>query len=100
MSLHEADTLLTLRWLIAHALRNALDLAEEQTSEAIALVVVESLQAKFGGSEVYIPAISPMQRYEQIKAIANGKNRHEVCQRFGISQSTYYKAIKKCQKSR
>ena len=89
----EADTLLALRWNIAAALRQALATGEPQ-AEHIAEAVVEALQATFGGNELYIPATPKSRRYAEIRRLATGNNRREVCHALNISPTTYYRALK------
>ena len=91
----ESDTLLTLRWHIAAALRMSHGGIGEPESEAIAAAIVEALQGQIGGTSLYIPAVPAHKRYEQIRQLANGSNRDEICHCLHIGKTTYYRAFKR-----
>jgi Mor family transcriptional regulator len=66
----------------------------ERFSEAEALEVKLRLSREFGGGEVYVPKIQRDVARDTVRREFNGRNRKELCARFGLSRSGFYKIIK------
>ena len=61
-----------------------------------ALVIVEGIRARFGGSLLYIPKGEKMDRAArdaEIFAAFTGRNHRELARRYGLTVSTIYDVI-------
>lgn len=63
-------------------------------SSALSKAVMSRLQKLLGKNTVYFPEKITTARYAQIRHEFNGINRDALCEKYGISKSTFYKAIK------
>lgn len=61
-------------------------------STDISQAVTERLRKVLGKDTVYFPE-KHADRNAQIRAAYDGRNRKQVCEQFGISQATFYRAI-------
>ena len=89
----EHANLLALRWRISKAIRNKAGFLNEQFSEQLAGAVLEELQAEFGGDYAYIPAHDKEARNDAIRREFNGRNREELCERYGVSRTVFYRIV-------
>lgn len=55
--------------------------------------ILDGLRKRLGGKEVYIPAEDRQARDAAIRADYNGRNRQEVCRKYGISRTRLYEII-------
>ncbi|WAR46958.1 Mor transcription activator family protein [Methylomonas rapida] len=61
-------------------------------SRDMAGAITEKLRKLLSKHTVYFPE-KPADRNAQIREAFNGCNREEVCEQFGISKATFYRAI-------
>lgn len=67
---------------------------DSEISEKIAIAVVYTLNTLLSGEQIYFTKKNARElRHAQIKAEFKGDNRAEICQRYNISQSTFYRLI-------
>jgi Mor family transcriptional regulator len=66
---------------------------KESVARPLAEEVVEALREHYGARAPYIPARSKKEERAAIIAAFNGRNRAEVCRKFGISRATFYRYI-------
>lgn len=65
----------------------------EHSARDMARALFGGLQRLRGGMEHYIPAEDREGRDAAIRAEFNGRNRDDVCRKFGISKSQFYKIL-------
>ncbi|MPS27570.1 MAG: hypothetical protein E2576_11055 [Alcaligenaceae bacterium] len=94
ISATEDDASLTLQYEVTAIVRERTGLHETQAGE-IAAAVIAGLSARYGGDRLYVPVLRKEQRNAAILQAFDGTNRAEICRRFGISQSTLYKILKR-----
>jgi len=64
-------------------------------TDSMATAITARLQKLLARKIIYFPSIvSQEERYAAIKRDFNGKNKNELCKKYGISRSTLYRAIK------
>lgn len=66
--------------------------------ETAALVAVDALRERFGGSMVYFPkacATNRLARDETLRREFNGNNQRELARKYGICVATVYDILKK-----
>lgn len=65
---------------------------DEPAAVELSCRIFKKLQEQWGGSNIYFPKRPPYTS-QQIREAFNGHNHAEVCQQFGISLKTFYRAI-------
>lgn len=65
----------------------------EHSARDMARALFGGLQRLRGGMEHYIPAEDREGRDAAIRVEFNGRNRDDVCRKFGISKSQFYKIL-------
>jgi Mor family transcriptional regulator len=88
------DNILDFKWDLAQAIGRNAGFLSERCAEELAEVVIKELTNSAGGQEVYIPSPSKECRNNQIRQAFNGTNRHELCRRFSISTTSFYRIIR------
>jgi Mor family transcriptional regulator len=71
----------------------ASELCNDEKALELAANIFIRIQQKWGGNDVHIPKVFPEERRQQIRAAFDGSNHAAVCQQFGISLKTFYRAI-------
>lgn len=66
----------------------------EQFTEAHAIEFKLRVLREYGGGPVYLPKIDRDERRESILREFNGRNRKELCAKYGLSKSQFYEIIK------
>jgi len=66
-----------------------------ERSEMVAQRIVYALREKYPGQRVYIPAPSRKEKYSAIQNEFNGKNKQDICRRWGISERWLYEIMHK-----
>jgi Mor family transcriptional regulator len=64
---------------------------KEEFASPIAAAFLRGVCSRMGGKTVYIPAENRTERNAAIRAMFDGTNIDEVCQKFGISRATAYR---------
>lgn len=67
---------------------------DDDKAAQLAQDIFQVLQKRWGGSQVWIPVASTETRRQQIRDAFTGANHAEVCNRFGISLRTLYRAVR------
>ncbi len=67
---------------------------DDNISSMLSNAVLERLKKLLGKSTVYFPEKISSERDIQIRHEFNGCNRDEVCNKFGISKTSFYRIIK------
>jgi Mor family transcriptional regulator len=65
----------------------------EPEARALAATLIDRIQTKHAGDEVYIPGPNKHRRNEHIRRMFNGVNHDVVCRKFGISKATLYRVM-------
>lgn len=61
----------------------------------VAEAVLRGLRKRRGGTEVYVPqTVRRTEIAQAVRQMFDGRNRDEVCRRFGISTSTLYRIVR------
>jgi Mor family transcriptional regulator len=89
----QIDAAVELRHLLAQALGQAFNLSEA-AAIPMANLIADKLFDLAGGNELYIPKVDRKRRNTAIRREFNGKNRAEICQRYGISKAQLYNIVK------
>lgn len=88
---------MTLGDLLTSALKDAGGLAAERAQELAAAVITWGAENGHAGDTYYWPCrfreLSPSERDAAICREFNGRNLKEVCQRYGVSHMTVYRAL-------
>lgn len=93
MSAPQEDRALALHVELTEIIRQETGMYEGLAS-TIARHVLDGLQRRRAGGELYIPkSLGRPPTREEIRAAFDGTNRAEVCKKFGISRATFYRAI-------
>ena len=71
----------------------ASNLCDDEKAFELANKIFGRIQQKWGGNDVHIPKVFNEERRQQIRASFNGSNHALVCQQFGISLKTFYRAL-------
>jgi len=90
VSQHIADLL---QQDIAAAMKESIGFNDD-IANSLAGSLMNKLQAKWGGREVYIPSLKSKDRNKLVKNDFNGLNHTEVCKKYDISLSTLYRVVK------
>jgi len=70
------------------------DLLDRSTAQSVAEIVVAGLRRRYGGDELYIPAVAIAYPIKMIlHDYAKGHSVRTVCKRYGISRSTFYRLL-------
>lgn len=91
----DADRSITLLYIITAALQHEMGMPERDASR-IAEGMLRWMAPQVGGDVLYCPktlASDRIARDEAIRREFNGRNREEVCQRYGVSKSRLYQII-------
>lgn len=97
LNAHDADRSVTLLYLITGALQHEMQISERDAFR-LARGMARWMGTQAGGDVLYCPKTSDADRAERDEAIRrefNGRNRQEVCDRYGISKSRLYEIIAK-----
>lgn len=65
----------------------------ESLASQFALLILRGIRQRLGGQELYIPTEDRAPRDAAIRAEFNGRNRDEICRKYGISRSGLYKIL-------
>lgn len=66
----------------------------ERFSEAEALEFKLRISREYGGSAIYVPKVDRDARREAVLREFNGKNRKELCAKYGLSKAQFYRMLK------
>lgn len=69
-------------------------LGENSFTENLAEQVEAQVRHEYGGQSVYISKTISEVRRESILREFNGRNRQEVCEKFGICKAHFYRILK------
>jgi len=89
----DADSAVELQYAIVTALREGFGL-DELAAAAMAEPFANSLRRHYACENLYIPAPDKRLRNEAIRREFNGRNRAEVCRKWGISRTQLYAIVK------
>lgn len=87
------DIAVSLRWKISKIIRVQAPFLTEQYAESLAAAVMDGLRLEYGGDRLYIPSPEKARRDEAIRREFNGRNRKEVCGKYGVSKSRLYEIL-------
>jgi Mor family transcriptional regulator len=88
------DDTLQLVYYYADFLREKFGVREPFAS-VVAQGLVDDMKARLGGKALYVPAPDKKTRNDNIRKRYDGSNMTTVCEEFGVSESTVYRACKK-----
>lgn len=83
------DAAAALHFEFTHIVREEVGFNEVFASQ-IAEAIVRGLRKRLGGQEIYVPAPSKSERIAAVRREFNGRNRDEICRKYGISRTTFY----------
>lgn len=69
----------------------------QEMAEDVGMHVVRYLFEFWGGTVIYVPTMSRIERaylHEQIRSKYNGQNEHELSKTFGVSRAIIRKAVR------
>lgn len=69
-------------------------MGEKSFTEEISIALEKKLIRDFGGLNVYIKKSNRAEIHASVLREFNGHNRKELCQRYTISRSTFYRILK------
>lgn len=69
-------------------------MGENSFTDNIAEQVEAQLRHEYGGQSVYVAKTDSEVRRESILREFNGRNRREVCEKFGICKAHFYRILK------
>jgi Mor family transcriptional regulator len=64
---------------------------QDPWATAMAQEIVAGMRDRFGGDDVYVPIPDRNARNERIRAMFNGRNVAEICDRFGLKRAMVYR---------
>lgn len=87
------DGNVSLQYALTSILRERVGYHERYASQ-IAEDILQGLQERYGGDDLYIPkSVSRAVRDAAVLDAFDGRNRDEVCRKFGISVRTFYNIL-------
>ena len=87
------DRVVSLQYALTSILRERVGYNERYASK-IAEDILHGLQERFGGDELYIPkTANRIARDMAVLQMFDGRNRADVCRKFGISRTTFYEIL-------
>ncbi|HEU4589364.1 MAG TPA: Mor transcription activator family protein [Steroidobacteraceae bacterium] len=89
---HTEDHLAALRTRIVKLMREETG-GDEQEALRMASRVMRAMMQELGGQEVYFRRPESYREADVIADINRGIKREEICQRYSISKTTYYRMI-------
>lgn len=66
---------------------------ESDYADHLARVILAGLQERRGAGEHYLPAADKAERNARIREEFNGRNRDEICAKYGIGKSQLYEIM-------
>ena len=95
MSAKNEDAAVTLQYEMTAIVQEENGLNEHAASQ-LAEAIVRGLRRRLGGDNLYIPVLSDRtQRDASIRHEFNGRNREDVCKKYGVSKTRLYEIVSK-----
>lgn len=95
----EADNTIALHAELTDIIREAEAMPEVRASR-LAEAVIQGLKKRMAGESIYIASGLTMRercaRDKAIRAEYNGRNRVDVCQKYGVSKAHLFRIIARC----
>jgi Mor family transcriptional regulator len=86
------DAAIALQYEITKIVREEIGMNEHFASQ-IAEALMRGLRRTLGGQEIYIPSQDLRRRDQAIRDEFNGRNRDELCRRYGIGRTRLYEIV-------
>lgn len=67
---------------------------DERAAQSFAKRVQDAVRMEFGGTVQHVGMTDVVERNRRVRAEFNGKNRDQICARYGICRSTFYQIIR------
>jgi len=90
MTTEHEETFLQVLCDAARSISDTFGLTEAQATE-MADAIRRYMQERFGGERVYVHAMSRRELKRRILVEFNGRNRNELCAKYGISRASFYR---------
>lgn len=92
LSAREEDSVAYLRYALTVSLADAFSI-DERLAVALAEPLLAAMRRNHACDKIYVPAPDTSLRDEAIRREYNGNNRDELCRRYNLSRSGFYKAV-------
>lgn len=66
---------------------------DDRAARAIGKAVMDAVRMEYGGSVQHVGMVDVVERNRRVRADFDGTNRDQVCARYGICRTTFYKII-------
>ncbi|MBS1188918.1 MAG: hypothetical protein H6R10_710 [Rhodocyclaceae bacterium] len=80
--------------IIRSLIKAVQDLGEATFTESVAEQLEQQLRLTYGGQSVYIQKVDRDARRDAVLRDFDGRNRKELCARYGLSKAQFYRMLK------